>query len=148
MKLTPFHQEQPHTCLPACIRIVLNHWGRNHTEAELAQACGSVPVWGTLPSDAVEGLERLGYRGLWFEHAGLERLRALLDQNWPAIVFLRASDLPHGRAGLHAVVVSALEADDIVCVDPSLGAEVRLKLDAFWRAWAALDNQGMVVWIP
>ena len=61
MKLTPFHQEQPHTCLPACIRIVLDYWGRNH----------------------------------------------------------------------------------IVCVDPSLGAEVRLKLDAFWRAWAALDNQGM-----
>ena len=77
MKLRPFRQEQPHTCLPACVRIVLEHWGRQHSEAELAAALHSVSPWGTLPADTLEGLDRLGYRGLWFENAGLERLIAL-----------------------------------------------------------------------
>ncbi len=148
MKLTPFRQQQPHTCLPACIRIVLDYWGKEHDEAELAQACGSVPVWGTTPAEAVDGLERMGYRALWFENASLERLIALLDQNWPVIVFLRAADLPHGRAGLHSVVVAELQAGDVIYIDPSLGAEARMSLDQFVRAWSALDHQGMVVWIP
>ena len=99
MKLSLFRQEQPHTCLPACIRIVLAYWGCQHTEAELAQACGSVPVWGTLPEEAITGLEDLGYGALWFENASLERLLGLLNQDWPVIVFLRAADLPHGRGG-------------------------------------------------
>jgi ABC-type bacteriocin/lantibiotic exporter with double-glycine peptidase domain len=148
LKLPLFRQEQPHTCLPACIRIILAHWGRQHTEAELARVCGSVPVWGTLPAEAIDGLESLGYRALWFENAKLERLIELLDQGWPVIVFLRAADLPHGRAGLHAVVMAGLEAGDVICVDPGLGTEARLSLNDFVRAWSALDNQGMVVWVP
>lgn len=147
MKLPLFRQEHPHTCLPACIRIVLAHWGKTYTEAELARICGTAPVWGTLPADAVNGLASQGLQALWFENAGLEQLIELLGQNWPVIVFLRASDLPHGRAGLHAVVVAGLEAGEVICVDPALGAEVRLELGNFLRAWTALDNQGMVVWV-
>jgi ABC-type bacteriocin/lantibiotic exporter with double-glycine peptidase domain len=148
MKLKAFRQEQPHTCLVACIRIVLEYRGRTHGEQELAEACKSVPMWGTLPADAVAGLEQLGYRALWFENASLERLMALLNQDWPVIVFLRAADLPHGRAGLHSVVVAGLDKGDVICLDPTLGAELRLDLNDFVQAWSALDNQGMVLWIP
>jgi ABC-type bacteriocin/lantibiotic exporter with double-glycine peptidase domain len=148
MKLSAFRQGQPHTCLPACIRIVLDYRGRSHTETELAQACGSTPIWGTLPSEAVEGLERLGYRALWFEDASLERLIGLLEQDWPVIVFLRAADLPQGRAGIHSIVLARLEAGKIVYVDPALGAEAHMKLSDFIHAWSALGNQGMVVWVP
>lgn len=148
MRLNPLRQEQPHTCLPACVRIVLDYWGHPHREDELAQAFHSVPIWGTLPGDVIAGLELLGYRGLWFENAGLERLLALLEQGWPVIVFLRAADLPHGRAGLHAVVVAALERGSVHCVDPALGAETHLPLDEFLHAWSFLDNQGLVVWVP
>lgn len=148
MKLPLFQQAQSHTCLPTCIRIVLAYWGRQHSEAELAQACGTLPVWGTTPAEAVEGLERLGYRALWFENVSLERLLQLLEQGWPVIVFLRATDLPHGRSGLYAVVVAALEAGEVVCADPALGTEVRLILSDFLRAWSALGSQGIVVWVP
>lgn len=148
MNLKPFHQEQPHTCLPACVRIVLDYWGHPHSEEELAQAFHSVPLWGTLPGDVIAGLEELGYRGLWFENAGLERLLALLDQDWPVIVFLRAADRPRGRTGLYAVVVSGLKTGQVLCMDPAIGEEVRLSLEVFLRAWSALDNQGLVVWVP
>ena len=148
MKLPLFRQEHPHTCLPACIRIVLAYRGQQHSEAELAQACGTVPVWGTLPAEAVNGLESLGYRALWFENANLERLVQLLDQDWPVIVFLRAADLPHGRAGLHAVVIAGLESGYVIFVDPAVGTEVHLSLNKFIYAWLALGNQGMVIWLP
>ncbi len=147
LQLTPFKQEHPHTCLPACIRMVLAYWGRDYAESELAQVCGAIPVWGTLPSDAVEGLTSLGYHALWFEYATLERLLALLAQSWPVITFLRASDLPHGRAGLHAIVLEGIEADKAVYVDPALGTELRMPLADFLTAWSALDNQGMVIWL-
>jgi len=146
MNLAPFRQDHPHTCLPACIRIVLDYRGFQHSEDELAEACGSLPAWGTLPSDAIDGLERLGYQALWFENASLERLMALLEQDWPVIVFLRAADLPHGHTGLHAAVLASLEGGDAIIVDPALGEEARLSLSDFLQAWSALGNQGMVVW--
>ncbi len=146
MKLRPFRQEHAHTCLPACVRIVLDYWGHESSEGELARACGSIPFLGTSPTDAVEGLEELGYRAIWFENATLERLIDLLEEEWPVIVFLRATDLPHGRAGLHAVVVSGLEGGQVMCVDPAIGQELHLTISNFVQAWSALGNQGMVVW--
>jgi ABC-type bacteriocin/lantibiotic exporter with double-glycine peptidase domain len=148
MKLPVFRQEKPYTCLPACIRIVLAYRDQEYTEEELARVCGSVPVWGTLPAEAIDGLESLGYRALWFEDASLERLLELLNQDWPVIVFLRAADLPHGQAGLHTIVVSGLEAGYVVGIDPALGDEIQIELNDFIYAWSALGNQGMVVWLP
>lgn len=46
MKITPFRQEYPHTCLPACIRMVLDYLGDTHSEAELG--CGAVSLNGEL----------------------------------------------------------------------------------------------------
>ena len=147
MKLTPFKQEYPHTCLPACLRMVLSHLGREHTEAELARVCGSIPFAGTSPEAAIEGLEQLGYRALWFENATLERLTSLLEQNWPVIIFLRATDLPHGQSGLHALVLQEIERGQVITLDPALGKEFRMKLNTFLSIWAKLGNQGMVVWL-
>ena len=101
-----------------------------------------------MPSDAVNGLETLGYRALWFENASLDRLLALLEQGWPVILFFFAADLPHGTSGLHSVVLSGFEGQEAVLVDPALGREFKLKTSDFMRAWAALDHQGMVIWRP
>ena len=147
MKLDVPHLKQglPYTCLPARIRMVLAYWGKEHSEEELASISGTTPVWGTNPGGAVEGLERLGYHALWFENATLERLLDLLDIGWPVIVFLRAADLPHGRAGLHAVVVVGMEDNEIIYLDPQLDFETRLELSRFLRAWASLGQQGLAV---
>jgi predicted double-glycine peptidase len=101
---------------------------------------------GTQPEKALEGLEKLGYRALWFENADLQRLTDLVDHRWPVIVFLRSADLPHGRYGLHAAVVIGFENSDAIMADPVLGQLVRLPVSVFLRAWQALGSQGMVVW--
>lgn len=138
-------QQQPHTCLPACVRMVLAYWGKEYTEEELAEPFGTVPLWGTRPENVVAGLENLGYHALWFENTTVERLLELLAKDWPAIVFLRASDLPHGRAGLHAVVVVGIEGEQVICLDPALDHPLHLGLSPFLKAWSSLGHQGVVV---
>jgi ABC-type bacteriocin/lantibiotic exporter with double-glycine peptidase domain len=57
-------QEHPWTCLPACIRMVLAYRGKLLDEAEIAAACGTVPLRGTQPERAIEGVQRLGFQAL------------------------------------------------------------------------------------
>lgn len=142
-----FKQSQPHTCLPACVRMVLAGCGREHSEAELVNAFNTVPLWGTRPDNVVTGLENLGCHALWFENAAFERLLELLTAGLPVIVFVRAVDLPHGRAGLHALVAIGFEAEQAICLDPTRDHELRLGLAPFLKAWSGLGYQELAVWV-
>lgn len=142
-----FKQQYPYTCVVACVRMLLAYMGKEYTKDELVGTFGTVPVWGTRPEAAIAGLENLGYHGLWFENASLERLLDLLDHGWPVIAFLRAADLPHGHAGLHAIVVVGFESGDVICLDPTIEEELHLEISLFLDAWSGLGNQGMVVWV-
>jgi ABC-type bacteriocin/lantibiotic exporter with double-glycine peptidase domain len=148
MKLSVPHYRQslPYTCLPACVRMVLAYRGREHTEQALAQAFGTVPFLGTLPENVISGIEQLGFHALWFENASLERLLNLLALDWPVIIFLRAADLPHELAGLHAVVVVGIADEQVACLDPNLDHELVLPLTTFLQIWTNLGQQGLVVW--
>ena len=141
-----FPQEHPWTCLPACIRMVLAYRGQLVEEVDIAVACRTTPLRGTLPEQAVEGVQQLGYHALWFENADLTRLQDLTDHNWPVIVFLRARDLPGGGSGLHGVVLIDVTIDGVAVLDPQAGKRYTLGRDAFLSAWRALDAQGMVIW--
>ena len=56
-----YGQQYGWTCLPACIRMVLGYLGRTHDEAEIAEACDTVPMRGTNPANAIEGIQRIRY---------------------------------------------------------------------------------------
>ena len=71
----------------------------------------------------------------------------LQAHNWPVIAFLRAAELPHGVAGLHAVVVVEIQNEQVTCLDPSLDHQLLLDSSMFLRAWTGFGNQGLVVWI-
>jgi predicted double-glycine peptidase len=126
--------------------MLLAYIGKAHSEQELAQLFGAVPFLGTLPDNVVTGLEKLGYHALWFENATIEQLIDLLAKNLPIIVFMRASDLPHGRVGLHAIVVIGIESNQVIGLDPMLDDALRFELSQFLHAWAGLGHQGIVVW--
>ena len=127
--------------------MVLAYHGKTHREAEIAEAYDTVPLRGTKPENAVAGVQKLGYRALWFENADLKRLESLIGQKWPVIVFLRANDLPHGRRGLHCVVLIGIESQRVLMLDPALGTQIFMAAQEFSDAWQALDNQGMVIWM-
>jgi ABC-type bacteriocin/lantibiotic exporter with double-glycine peptidase domain len=127
--------------------MVLAYQGRKHNERELTQIMGTVRGLGTNPESAMAGLERIGYRALWFENATLERLLDLLAHDWPVIVFLRAADLPHGHAGLHAMVLVAIGVEQVTCLDPSLDQPLTWALSPFLSSWRILGSQGLIVWV-
>ena len=126
--------------------MVLAYQGKNHSEAELAFAFRTISWAGTLAENAVSGLEQMGYQVLWFHHANFDKLLTLLAHGWPVIVLIYAADLPHGREGVHALVVIGIEDDQVLCLDPTLPYELLLNLPQFLEIWAGLDHQGIVIW--
>ena len=79
-----YKQSQEGLCLPACVRMVLAHLGRDMDEARLAQALKTRP-FGT-PADNIRFLGKLGYTVL-FERGTESDLRRWLGQSLPCIVF-------------------------------------------------------------
>lgn len=141
-----FQQETPHTCLPACVRMVLSFLGNDQTERQLVSAFQTVPGWGTLPEHVEISLARLGYHVRWFENATLERLEQLHANRFPVIVFLRAVDLPHGSGGLHALVLVDIDEHFVTCLDPTSDHDLKIDLSEFLEIWSRLNHQGMVIW--
>lgn len=112
--------------------MVLAYHGEEYREEELVQLFKPIPDLGTHPTDAVNRLEAMGYHALWFENASLNCLTELLNHQWPIIVFVLAADLPHGKSGLHAMVVIGMENRQVVCLDPALDNEARYDLSFFF----------------
>lgn len=59
MKLTPYAQEEPHTCVVACLRMVAAYYGRPYTEAELLPFCQTT-LDGTTPEALLEAAHKIG----------------------------------------------------------------------------------------
>ena len=141
-----YQQAHPHSCVPACARMILAYYGQEYDEETLVQTFNTIPILGTQPDDVVSGLEKLGYHALWFENATIERILEILAAKWPLIAFLRAQDLPHGRVGIHAVVIIGIENDTVICLDPTLTEPLHISLPSFVSLWANLGHQGMAIW--
>jgi ABC-type bacteriocin/lantibiotic exporter with double-glycine peptidase domain len=142
--LTPFQQETDYTCLPACIRIVLDFWGVSRTEQEIAQVCRA-NVAGTLLREAIAGVQQLGFHALRLDNGTFDDLTGYLSQGLPVIVGLAAAVLyPQGSGG-HAVVVCGMEQNEVLYVDPISGTEERLDTARFMRAWRQRRGLGLVI---
>ena len=144
VELTPFRQDQPYTCVAACLRAVLAALGAHYSEEDLARACNTDPSGATL-ADATAGVRSLGFNALFIPEATFEMLTEWLQHGVPMIVGIAADDLVHGATGGHAVVICGVEQGHVIVVDPAIGAERRLELQTFLRAWRRRHNRGLVV---
>ena len=89
MKIDLLHlkQEQDHTCVPACIRIVLHHLGAAFSETQICVACGTTPL-GTDQNEATQGITLLGFKATELRGAAFDDITKLLRHGKPVIVFL------------------------------------------------------------
>jgi len=145
LKVPHFRQEYPYTCLPACIRMVLAYRGKKHTERQIATICQTLPPFGTQPEMVEEGLAQLGYHCRWFEGATIEKLRELILNDWPIIIFVYAADLHHGGSGLHAVVLVEVGKRKVIVLDPIAKQATQIDIKPFETMWTNFGNQGMVI---
>jgi len=144
----PIHsQQEPHTCLPACIKVVLEYYDVSIEEETIARACQTTAV-GTVAELALEGISILGYEGALLEEGTIGFLLSSLAEGQPVIVFVDGAELPYASGGVHAVVVCGYEAGKVICVDPALGQHVELDMVTLLRAWAGMGCEGLLVSVP
>jgi len=133
-----YKQESPYSCVAACVRMVLAHYGRIFTETEVRQHLGTGPH-GTRVRDLLR-VEPLGF-DVQIETSTLAQLAGALGSGVPPIVFLETSFLPYWKTRCdHVAVVVGLDPASVFLNDPYFdSAPQQPPLADFQHAWAAND---------
>lgn len=140
LPLKPF-QETLHAgmCGPASLKIVLEYYGVEKTEQELAKLCGVKDDLGTNDQRLKNAAEQLGFTVEIKNESTFEGIEKWLDKKVPVIVnwFTRGrtdytdSDVADG----HYSVVAGLDDDFIYLQDPEVGSMRRLAREDFMTVW-------------
>jgi len=144
IKAKAFQQETDYTCLPACIRIVLNFFGDEKPEKEIASACHTTNA-GTRFRDAVHAIRSVGYEVTQIQDGSLDELFTSILNKEPVIVALGAEHLPYGDFGSHAVVIIGFEGNNAVLIEPAFGKEIKIDLLEFLKAWQSRGKKGIII---
>ena len=109
LKVPHFRQELEYSCIPACVRMVLAHYGAIRTEADLRLLLDTKPT-GTRAGN----LMRLS--GPDFEvhlrSSNLVELQQVLADNQPAIVFLKTGSLQYWSLDIfHTAVLTGIDTE-------------------------------------
>jgi hypothetical protein len=140
LNLKPF-QETLHVgmCGPASLKIMLDYYGIDKTEKELAELAGSNPELGVNDKDIVRAAESLGFKAEIKNESSFEEIGWWLEKGVPVIVdwFTRGrqdyddSEVADG----HYSVVAGLDDEHIYLQDPEIGGERKIKRGDFLKVW-------------
>lgn len=139
-----YEQEQPASCVAACVRMVLESKGHALTEEAIRRRCKQSVV-GLSLGDVVKGFSDLPIIVTVHNDWGFDDLRDETRQlNYPIVgIDLRAID---GRFAYHAVVITKIESDKVIVHDPEAGKGRReLNLATFFAAWKGAKQQVLMI---
>jgi ABC-type bacteriocin/lantibiotic exporter with double-glycine peptidase domain len=130
-----FRQEFEHSCVAACVRMVLAHFGDVRAEAELRVLLDTQPT-GTRAGN----LMRLSSPALEvnLRPSNVTELQKVLADNQPAIVFIRTGPLEYWNMDIcHAALLVGLAPQTAAIQDPYFSTAPQItSLDSFEKAWA------------
>lgn len=139
-----FKQEGPHTCLPACARMVLSYLGQSMSEAALAKTLGT-----TAAGTPGNRLLRLSSPTLQVEFGPftLPLIHDRLNSSVPVIVLVQTGFLDYWQIDTaHAVVVVGYEDQTLLLSDPDFAeAPKRASATGFLAAWGEFDFLAAVI---
>lgn len=143
--LSHFRQAAEGTCLPACVRMVLDYLGQKYSEEEIARVLGT-REFGT-PSFAVQRLAALDFQVTYREWSVSQLLTAIQARS-PLIAFVRTAFLDHWTIDVaHAVVVvGAVENQQFWIHDPARSTgPLTVAWNGLLAAWAEFSYRGAVI---
>jgi ABC-type bacteriocin/lantibiotic exporter with double-glycine peptidase domain len=142
-----FAQEQRTSCVAACVRMVLSHFGQEFSESDLRQRL-QVSTFGLSLEDATAQLELLGVTVALHENWNSIDLRDCLREGFFPIVGVERRIFGHSDAG-HAVVLRAINSQFAEVLD-QLGQQSsdELPLVTFEKAWVEAGRQALVIQSP
>lgn len=126
-------------CGPASLKMVLEYWGINKSEEEIAVTCNRDPDLGTNDLSLKKAAELYGLEVEIENNASFDSIQRWLDRKVPVIVnwFTRGRRdygnevVPDG----HYSVVVGLDDTYIYLQDPEIGCLRKLTRDDFMRVW-------------
>lgn len=145
LSLKPFQETlRAGMCGPASLKIVLDYYGVEKTEQELAKLCGTKDDVGTNDQALKNAAEQLGFTVEIKNESTFEDIEEWLNRDVPVIVnwFTRGrtdytdSDVADG----HYSVVAGLDETHIYLQDPEIGSMRKLAREDFMTVW--LDFTG------
>jgi ABC-type bacteriocin/lantibiotic exporter with double-glycine peptidase domain len=130
-----FRQELEYSCVAACVRMVLAHYGDGRTEADLRTLLDTRPT-GT-PARNVMRLSGPDWE-VYLRPSNLLELQQVSAAGQPPVVFLQTGDLEYWSMDIfHTAVLVGLDATTAALNDPYFGAAPQTtSLQTFLKAWA------------
>ena len=130
IKLEPFRQT-PGLCGPAALKILLSYFGKQYTEAQLAQLCSSTLESGTEHEGIIQATKEIGGYVFAKESGSIEELEYFIkEEKLPVIIGWFDKD------GDHYSVVANITDKNIIIVDQATNEPERwLDKAVFPRIW-------------
>jgi predicted double-glycine peptidase len=141
----PFYkQETDYSCVPACLRIVLASLGVFKTEHELRELCDCTVLEGTSALKALDAARASGLRGTRKGNLTFDNLISELERGLFPIAYVETLLPPHAFAQSHALVVIAVEGDEVRALDPARG-EIAFSKDEFLVEWNSTRRLAILI---
>lgn len=140
LKTKPFQETlYASMCGPASLKIVLDYYGIEKSEKELATLCKVDKNLGVNDKDIKRVAERLGFKVVIKNNSNFKDIEKWLDKKVPVIV----DWFTKGRQGYsesetadgHYSVGAGLDEKYIYLQDPEIGKIRKIKRDDFMRVW-------------
>ena len=140
-------QEQPTSCVAACLRMVLTGFEAEWTEAQLRTLLGQ-PLLGITFTAAHARLVQAGARAHLHADWSLDDLRAAVRRRHAPIVGVERHLLGYPPAS-HAIVVVRITSRGVQAFDPLDGPQPQhYGREAFTLAWHLSGHEALVLETP
>lgn len=146
IELPHLFQQEDYSCVPACIRMILLHFGHDYAESKICEVCQTTDR-GTSPNHAAAGIAMLGFTAAKLKNEPFEVLKQFINEGTPVITLLDVHQLPYAKssAGLHAVAVNGFDGNHVSYIDPARAEEITVPEETFLRAWQECGSLGLVI---
>ncbi len=129
INLRPFRQRADY-CGPASLKMVLNHFGIEKTEKQIANSVKATPALGIEAEDLLKVAKRWGLQGRIKDHSELKDLTHWVkEKKIPVIVEWFSEDDGH-----FSVVVD-IDKENVYIQDPEYGHIRAMTRSYFLRVW-------------
>ena len=140
LKTKPFQETlSAGMCGPASLKIVLDYYGVDKSEKELAKLCGAKRAIGTDASGIEGAAEKLGFKVKIKNNSSFGDIEKWLERGVPVIVnWFTRGRMDYADSAVadgHYSVVAGLDEKYIYLQDPEIGKIRKLKREDFLTVW-------------
>lgn len=147
IKVPYYKQEFSWSCLPACVRMLLEFYDIKVEEKELRKLFGTTIEGGTNWSDVVKGIKESDVDFVYLRNQNLGKLKELVEKlKIPTIVSVDTRELGDFEHRNHTIVVVGVDGNYVDVHDPEKGPSIQLNINKFMIAWEKrLNRIGYIV---